>query len=498
MPQPRTRRLLPWSVALTLVLALPALAAPPDAKSDTKSDAPSDAKSTANEADAATVEASPSTGVFPYPVARQKLENGLEIVVVPMPSPGLVSYRTVVRTGARDEYEKGHTGFAHFFEHMMFRGTQKYPADVYNEIVTSIGADSNAYTSTDVTVYQFDIAAEDLEQVMDIESDRFMNLSYAEADFQTEAGAVYGEYRKNRANPGFLLYESLHKAAFDRHTYGHTAMGYEADIKAMPGMYEYSRKFFERYYRPENCALIVAGDVDPSKVFAMAERFYGPWKKGYVPPKVKKEPKQKKERRLEVEYPGRTLPRIAIAYKGDAFAPDDPVWVASIVLADLAFGETSEIHKELVLESQSVQYIGASPATDRDPGLWSINAMVNDAKEVDAVLARIDQAVAKYREVPVSAERLDRVKSNLKYGYLMGLDTPAAVAGDLASTMGITGDPLAVDRLYATLEKVTPADIQAAAKKYLDPKQRTVAILRSAPEPKKPTTDGKAEKGGAQ
>ncbi len=439
-----------------------ALAGPPE-KAETLASAP----------------ASPS--VFPYAMYEKTLANGLQVVVVPMPADGLVSYRTVVRTGARDEYEKGHTGFAHFFEHMMFRGTKKYPAEVYNEIVTKMGADANAYTSTDITVYQMDIAAEDLETVVDIESDRFMNLEYAEADFQTEAGAVYGEYRKNRANPGFLMYEAIKKAAFTKHTYGHTAMGYEPDIAAMPKMFDYSRKFFSRYYRPDNCTVIVAGDVEAEATFALIERFYGPWEKGYVEPKVSREPAQRKERRIEVEYAGQTLPMVQVAYKGGAFDAKDRTWVASLVLADLAFGETSEIHKELVLDKRWVQYIYASPATDRDPGLWSIGAMVAEPDKVDAVLERIDAAVAQYRDTPVDAARLDRVKSNMKYGYLMSLDTPAAVAGSLASTIGVTGDPHSDDALYATLVAVTPEDVQAAAKAYLDAKQRTVAVLRPAP-----------------
>jgi zinc protease len=430
-----------------------------------------------------TSEAPAGDKVFPYEMKQKTLANGLQVVVVPMPADGLVSYRTVVRTGARDEYEKGHTGFAHFFEHMMFRGTEKYPADKYGELVTKMGADSNAYTSTDITVYQFDIAAEDLDTVMEIESDRFMNLSYSEAVFQTEAGAVYGEYRKNKASPGFVLYEASKKAAFSKHTYGHTAMGYVEDIQAMPKMYDYSKRFFQRYYRPENCTVIVAGDVDAEQVFAKAESYYGTWKKGYKKPKIKAEPKQRREKRIDVAYEGQTLPMISIGYKGDAFDAKDKTWAASILLADLAFGETSKIHKELVLEKQLVQFISASPAMDRDPGLWGIWTMVNDAKDIDTVLGRIDEAVAWYQANPVPAQRLTRVKSAMKYGYLMGLDTPASVAGSLASTIGVTGDPGTDDVLYATLAAVTPEDIQAAAKKYLRAKQRTVAVLQSKPAP---------------
>ena len=167
-----------------------------------------------------------------------------------------------MRTGSRDEYEPGRSGFAHFFEHMMFRGTERYPSELYQKKLAEMGANANAYTTDDHTAYHISMTAEDLEQVLDLESDRFQNLSYPEVAFQTEAGAVYGEYRKSRTDPMFTLYESLMATAFEQHTYGHTTLGYERDIAAMPTLYEYSRNFFRRYYRPENTVLFIAGDVD--------------------------------------------------------------------------------------------------------------------------------------------------------------------------------------------------------------------------------------------
>ncbi|MFQ5598960.1 MAG: M16 family metallopeptidase, partial [Candidatus Krumholzibacteriia bacterium] len=200
--------------------------------------------------------------IFPYETHVETLDNGLQVILVPMDSGGLVAYWTIVRTGARDEYEPGHTGFAHFFEHMMFRGSEKYPREVREKILTEMGVDANAFTTDDLTGYYLNFAAEDLERVIELESDRFRNLKYSEEDFKTEAGAVYGEYRKNRSSPFFTIYEAVHQEAFDVHTYGHTAMGYEDDIKRMPTMYDYSLSFFSRYYRPENVVLLVIGDVE--------------------------------------------------------------------------------------------------------------------------------------------------------------------------------------------------------------------------------------------
>lgn len=416
--------------------------------------------------------------VFPFQVHQRQLKNGLVAIVVPIPGSGLASVRTAVRTGSRDEYEPGRSGFAHFFEHMMFRGTKKYPAEERGRVVTDMGASDNAYTSSDMTVYEFDIAAEDLEKVMDLESDRFMNLAYTDEQFQTEAGAVYGEYRKNRASPFFQLFEKLSETAFTKHTYGHTTMGYERDIAAMPKMIEYSKTFFNRYYRPENAVLLIVGDVDPTATLAMVEKYWAPWKRGYVAPKVPKEPAQTAERKVEIAYEGKTLPMLALSYKAGGYAPRDVAWVSQLVLAELLAGETSELYKLLVLDKQLVQRLFPGPATDRDPSLFVIGAVINDPAKVDEVKAAIEAAVEKLKTQPVAAEKVQQIAANLRNSFLLRLDTPSAVAGELAQTAAITGGITAIEELYSTLNKVTPATLQAAAKQLFDNRRRTVATLR--------------------
>ncbi|MDZ7342309.1 MAG: insulinase family protein, partial [candidate division KSB1 bacterium] len=255
---------------------------------------------------ARTPEAAP--GIFPYQYQEQILDNGLKVILIPMDSPGLVAYYSIVRTGSRDEYEPGHTGFAHFFEHMMFRGTKKYPGSVYDKLMTEMGADANAYTSDDITCYHLNFAAEDLEKVMELESDRFQNLFYEEQAFKTEAGAVHGEYLKGLSSPYFLLSEKLMDTAFDVHTYKHTTIGFRQDIEAMPTMYDYSRSFFNRYYRPENVVLLIVGDINPATTMPLVQKYYGNWQKGYVPPQVPVEPEQQGERTASVTYNGQTLP----------------------------------------------------------------------------------------------------------------------------------------------------------------------------------------------
>ena len=416
--------------------------------------------------------------IFPYAVHEETLDNGLQVVLIPMSSGGLVAYWSIVRTGARDEYEAGRTGFAHFFEHMMFRGTEAYPAQAYNALTTEIGAAINAFTTDDLTAYHLSIAAQDLETVMKIESDRFRNLAYPKEMFQTEAGAVYGEYRKNRMNPFFAVSEAIQKAAFQTHTYGHTTMGYEEDIREMPNLFDYSKSFFSRYYRPENVVLLITGDIQTESTMQMVRRYYEEWEAGYQPPEITPEPPQTAERRVEVTYQGRSLPIVWIAYKTGAFSPRDRHYVAASLLCDLTFGQTSAIHKKLVIDEQVVDFIQAEQSTNRDPGLIDIITRIKDPARVDYVISEIDRVLAEARQTAPDAARLQELKSRLKYSFLMGLDTPSNVARRLSRWLAVAGTHQVVDILYATADAVTPEDVLSAARKYFAPQQRTVAVLK--------------------
>lgn len=430
--------------------------------------------------------AAPASGpkkVFPYEVQRETLPNGLKVLMVPMPSDGLVSYWSVVRTGSRDEVEPGVTGFAHFFEHMMFKGSENYPGGEYDRIVASMGADSNAFTSDDLTAYHLSITKEDLPTVIKIEADRFQRLKYSEAEFKTEAGAVYGEYRKNRTSPGGVLNEAVLDKAFDKHTYKHTVIGFEADIKAMPQHYDYSLSFFKRFYRPENVVLLIVGDFDRAETMKAITAAYGGWAPGYVAPKIEPEPEQTAMRRMLVPFEGKTLPLLSVNWKGEKLIAGDKQMLAGLMMGELAFGETSEIYKKLVLEQQRVESIGPDFGLNRDPNLWSVYAQVRDPADVDAVEAEIWQTVESLQRTPVDPARLADAISRERYGFLTGLATPDGVASSLARFIAISGDINVIDQMYATLESLTPADLQQAAQRYLTRERCTVATIYAKAEP---------------
>jgi zinc protease len=444
--------------------------------------------------------ASAADKVFPYAYQKATLPNGLTVVMVPMSSPGLAAYFTVVRTGSRDEVEPGRSGYAHFFEHMMFRGTKKYPGPVYDRIVTGIGARANASTTDDFTMYHLTFAKEDLEKVIDIESDRFQNLSYEKPAFQTEAGAIYGEYRIGAAQPWFALHEKIQDLAFRSHTYKHTTMGFEADVKAMPEGYDYSLAFYRRFYRPENVVLLVVGDIDPPATLRLVEKYYGPWRRGYEPPKITPEPPQTSPKSAEITFPGRTLPILVVAYKGDAFDPSNRDYVAARLLGELAFGQQSELYKKLVLREQRVEALHCDVPVNRDQPLFDISAMVKQADDVDSVREEIYRTLEEFKTRPVDKQKLDDLNRRDRYAFVMGLDTPDKVAGRLARFAAVTGGIDAIETLFAAAEKVTPEDILAAGSKYFVPERRTVVVLKGAGEKgegRKEKVEGRGAKGDA-
>src|SRR5436309_1365450 len=201
------------------------------------------------------------TKLFPYNYAVDDLENGLRLVTIPTDFPNMVALYIVVQTGSRNEVEPGKSGYAHLFEHIMFRGSANYTPELRDLILKKAGAESNANTNMDRTTYYENFSKEDLDPVMKLEGDRFQHLKYPEPAYKTETLAVLGEYNKNSADPTEKLDEVLHETAFKKHTYAHTTMGFLKDIQDMPNQYTYSLQFYSRFYRPEYVTIVLAGDV---------------------------------------------------------------------------------------------------------------------------------------------------------------------------------------------------------------------------------------------
>jgi zinc protease len=418
-----------------------------------------------------------SRATFPYPIVETVLDNGLNVVAVPLDTPGIAAHYIAVRTGSRNETEEGRTGFAHFFEHMMFRGTERTTPERYNDLLKRLGADGNAFTTDDWTCYHVVAATSGLPTVMDLEADRFMNLRYGLEAFQKEAAAVLGEYNKNASIPFNALFEKLHDTAYTAHTYKHTTMGFLKDIEDMPNQYDHSLAFFERWYRSDNAVLVVAGDIVPDEVFALARRYYGAWRPGVAPLATPVEPEQREERVAHIAWPAPTLPLLAMAFHAPAFDPDDVEVRALDVLAQAYFAPTSELHKELVLDRQWVDWLSAGAEDRRDPGFFLVLARVKDIARVGDVRAAIERTLERAGTETLAPARLAQVTSRVRYGFLSGLLAPDQVAATICHYVQLTGATAAIDRSFATLSRVEADDVSRAAARHFRPTNRTLVTL---------------------
>ena len=418
-----------------------------------------------------------STDVFPLPVTQKDFSNGLRVMVVPTGFPNLVSLQIPVQTGSRNEIEAGKTGFAHFFEHMMFRGTKSTSSTDYQDFLKKMGARQNAYTSNDYTNYHTTFAKEDLEQMLKLEADRFMNLEYSESAFKTESRAVLGEYNKNSAQPGSKLNEVTRNAAFQVHPYKHTTMGFLKDIEDMPNQFAYSRTFFDRWYRPENTTIIVAGDVDAKQVFALVDKYFSPWKRGSYKSSIPAEPPASKPVYVHIPWESPTLPRLSVSFHGPAFSVKDKDFAALTLLYEIAFGPTSELYKQLVIDEQKLDSLSGSPGDSKDPDLYSVDAKVKDPKDLVMTRDAILKTLMSYTKVPVELENLNRIRSNQRYQIGKTLDNTESIGAMLASFVHYDRSAATLNDLFKLLDTVTPADIQKAAQKTFRDNNLVISTL---------------------
>jgi zinc protease len=415
--------------------------------------------------------------VFPYDYKINDLPNGLRVVVVPTDYPNLVSYYTIVAAGSRNEVEPGKSGYAHFFEHLMFRGSENYPPGSFDRIMKKAGASSNAYTSDDRTVYHATFAKEDLEEIMRLEADRFQRLKYAQPEYKTEALAVLGEYNKNSASPTFKMHEVLRETAYKKHTYSHTTMGYLKDIEDYPNQYEYSLQFYNRFYRPEYTTILVVGDVKSDEVLAMVKKYYGDWQPGNYKPQIPVEPAQDKPRSEHIEWSSPTLPYVAVAYRAPAFSDESKDKAALDLLSLVAFGENSDLYQKLVLQEQKADFIAADFDDKINPELFTIYARAKSDQDLNYVRDEIVKTFERYASELIPQKQLDNTRSRMRYGFALAMDSNDAIAGTIAPYIALKRTPETLEKLFALYERITPEDIRAAARTYFQKNNQTIVTL---------------------
>jgi zinc protease len=418
-----------------------------------------------------------SRDILPFKATERTLANGLKVIIVPTGFPNIVSLQIPVQTGSRNEFEPGKSGFAHFFEHIMFRGTKTQTQEQMSRILTKAGARENAYTTDDFTNYYITFAKEDLESMLALQADRFQNLQYPEAEFKTEARAVLGEYNKNSANPTSQLFEAIRKTAFGTHTYAHTTMGFIKDIEDMPNQYEYSKEFFKRWYRPEYTSIIVAGDVTPEQVMPLVEKYWGKWERGSYTAKIPQEPAGKGAQYTHVNWSGPTLPYLAVSFRNPAFSETNNDNAALDFVATLWFGPTSDIYKKLVQREQKVDGFSAGNTSNADPELFTIFARVKKAEDVPYIRDEILKTIAQAKATLVSADQLEETKSNARYSFVRSLDNTDRITSTLARFVRYNRSYNTINRAYALYDALTPEDLRRVARKYFVDETMVVATV---------------------
>ncbi len=415
--------------------------------------------------------------LFPYAYTLDDLPNGLRLVTVPTDYPNMVAVYVVVQTGSRNEVEPGKSGYAHLFEHLMFRGSEHYTPEQRDAVLKRAGSDSNASTGQDRTTYYDIISKEDLDGVLQLEADRFQRLKYPEPAFKTESLAVLGEYNKNSAEPTEKLDEALYETAFKRHTYAHTTMGYLKDIQDMPNQYAYSLEFYNRFYKPEYTTVVLVGDVARDRALELTKKYFGGWARGNYVPAIPAEPAQTDARTAHVDWPSPTLPWIAIAFKGPAYSDETRDKPALDLLSPIAFGQNSELYRRLVLDEQKVDELVTDFGNHPDPELFTVYARVKDAKDVEDVREQILATFARFTKEAVDQAKLDATRSRIRYSFALRMNSSPAIAASLAPYIALRRTPDTINKVFALYQQITPQDIQSTAGRYFVDANRTIVTL---------------------
>jgi zinc protease len=405
--------------------------------------------------------------IVPLRYEQKSLPNGLRLIVIPAPY-GAVSMQIVVTGGTRSETLPAEAGMAHLFEHMMFRGTRAFPADVYAATLARIGARQNALSTDDFTNFQTTFASRDLATVVEMEADRFRNLEYSEADLRSLARSIAEEYRRTMSNPTAALFELQRKTALPGHPYGHGRFGTPADIEALPGRLSESHSYFERTYAPDRTTILLVGDVDPAKAMALLEKHWSPWRGGGREQPPPSAPERGKPVAVHLPWPARTQPLIAVSFRSPAFSPASREHLALEMLLEYWFGPRSEIYRRLVVQDERVDRFVADLGSHTDPSLATIFARVVDPRDLTAVRDEILKTVALARRQAIPEEDLQLAISNRNYSFAGALNNLESLA-DAAARFARFGHVASINHYLCLRRSLEPGFLlETANRRFTD------------------------------
>ena len=412
-----------------------------------------------------------------------RLENGMQVVVIPDHRAPVVTHMVWYRVGAADEAD-GQSGIAHFLEHLMFKGTEEHPGDEFRNRVAAIGGDENAFTSSDFTAYFQRVAKEYLGEMMMYEADRMVNLVLTDEMVDTERDVVLNERRDRvERNPDAQLQEALQRVLYLNHPYGRPIIGWEHEIEALDR--ETALDFYQRYYTPSNAILVVAGDVTPEEVRALAEETYGqiparpdaeraarPSEPPPIGPRtVTVEDEKVREPQLQRVY---VVPSAVTAEPGESEA-------LSLLAEILGGGATSRLYDELVRGDGAATYAGASyRAMGLDSSRFLIYGLPKPGVDLAALEDRIDEVVQALLRDGITEEELERAKQSAIAAAIYSLDNQARLANMIGQALAIGQDLAEIQDWPARINAVTVEDVLAVARKYLRVEASATGYLEPA------------------
>ena len=419
----------------------------------------------------------PSAAVRPPKLdyAMTTLPNGLQVVMLEDHSTPIVHAEIWYHVGSKNE-RPGRTGFAHLFEHMMFKGSKNVEPEGHPSWISSVGGQSNAYTTEDATVFWQTFPAQYLPLVLWLEADRLASLRIDEKVLQTEREVVKEERRMRVENqPYGRLNEIVYDQAFTVHPYKHPTIGSMADLEA--ASIEDVRDFFRTYYVPNNATLVLVGDFDPKDALGMVRQYLGriPKSSRPVPRNIPKEPPQTKERRVHLEenWP---LPAVVVAHHitFDGHPDSYPLHIASKVLSD---GQSSRIHRKLVYEKQLALAAFGGGNIIEDPNLFFAVAIVQPGQKPEDALTALIAELDRLKAEPITEAELQQAKNQWARDYVFGRESNKDKASHLGHAAVIHDDITTADGEFDLLMNITAADVQRVAQTYFRPENRLVLTI---------------------
>ncbi len=410
------------------------------------------------------------------------LGNGLKVYALPDANTASVSVAVWYDVGSRND-PAGRSGFAHLFEHLMFKSTTNMPPETLDRLTEDVGGVNNASTSDDYTEYHETVPANHLERVLWAEAERMGSLVVDDANFRSERAVVQEELRQSVLSQpyGRLFYLFLSQANFDVHPYGRPTIGSIADLDM--ATLEDVKAFHAAYYRPDNAVLVIAGNFEQKQLDAWVDRYFAGLgsPKRAIPRVTAVEPQRTAPKSLTTYAPNVPLPAVTISWPSPASNSPD---IAAFMLLDaiLQRGQSSRLYQSLVYEQKLAAEASSQFDVRQQASMYTLLAILSEGKSADDGLKSLQAEIAKIKDAPVTEAELEEARNELITDALRSRETSEGRADELARSVVLYGDPAAFDKILAQLQQVTAADVQRVAKSIMDDTRAvTIRYLPEAP-----------------